>query len=221
MPMLCLIGAVVFLLANAFYRGELDLAAIQERAAAGYRHPVPAAVEHGRSSSSTSSATSCPAGRSAVPDGDAVIEPIAELAADPGFDVVIATRDWHPPDHGSFIAQGGTWPPHCVAGTDGAQLAQALDTSQIDVVIDKGTARDTEGYSAFESEELRVLLRTERVTAVTIGGLATDFCVLQTARDALREGLLVGIPSDAVRGIDVGGTQTALDELTAAGAQIR
>jgi nicotinamidase/pyrazinamidase len=162
-----------------------------------------------------------PGGALAVPDGDEVIAPLNALSAGGGFDVVIATRDWHPPDHGSFTAQGGTWPPHCVAGTDGAQLADALDKSRIDVVIDKGTARDTEGYSAFESEELRTLLRTERVTAVTVGGLATDFCVLQTALDALREGLLVAIPGDAIRGITAEGTQGALDELAAAGALVK
>jgi nicotinamidase/pyrazinamidase len=159
-----------------------------------------------------------PGGALAVADGDEVIGALNALAAGGGFDVVIATRDWHPPDHGSFVAQGGTWPPHCVAGTDGAQLADALDTDRIDVVVDKGTEADAEGYSGFESEELRSLLRLERVTAVTIGGLATDYCVLHTARDALREGLLVTIPRDAIRGIDAASTADALGELAAAGA---
>ena len=161
-----------------------------------------------------------PGGALAVPDGDEVIAPLNALAAGGGFDVVVATRDWHPADHSSFIAQGGTWPPHCVAGTDGAQLAAALDTGHIDVVIDKGTARDTEGYSAFESEELRTLLRAERVTAVTIGGLATDFCVLQTARDALREGLLVAVVRNATCGLDAARSEDSLDALAAEGAQI-
>jgi nicotinamidase/pyrazinamidase len=162
-----------------------------------------------------------PGGALAVPDGDAVIEPINALAADPSFDIVLATRDWHPADHASFTEQGGPWPPHCVKGTRGAQLSDALDQRRIDLVIDKGTTVQAEGYSAFESDELRSLVRTERIVAATIVGLATDFCVLHTARDALREGLIVTVPSDAVRGIDAEGSASALHELEALGAKLR
>jgi nicotinamidase/pyrazinamidase len=161
-----------------------------------------------------------PGGALAVPDGDAVIEPINALAAAPGFDIVLATRDWHPADHMSFQAQGGPWPPHCVKGTPGAQLSSALDQGRIDLVIDKGTTPEAEGYSAFESDELRSLVRTERIVAATIVGLATDFCVLHTARDALREGLVITVERDAVRGIDADGSAEALDELAALGARI-
>jgi nicotinamidase/pyrazinamidase len=161
-----------------------------------------------------------PGGALAVPDGDAVIEPINALAANPSFDIVIATRDWHPADHASFTAQGGTWPPHCVKGTRGAQLSEALDQRRIDLVIDKGTTAQDEGYSAFESDELRSLVRVERVQTATIVGLAADFCVLHTARDALREGLRVTIPRDGVRGIDAEGTESALSELAELGAQL-
>ena len=161
-----------------------------------------------------------PGGALAVADGDEVIGPINELAADPAFDVVLATRDWHPPDHASFEAQGGPWPPHCVRDTPGAELDSRLDASRIDVIIDKGTTSDGDGYSGFESDELRVLLRTERVEALTIVGLATDFCVLHTARDALREGLLVTIDTGAVRGIDAAASREALAELESAGAAI-
>ena len=143
-----------------------------------------------------------PGGTLAVPDGDAVIEPINALLRDGGFDVVLATRDWHPADHSSFEAEGGPWPEHCVVGTDGAQLSDALRTDRIDVVIDKGTTRDGGGYSGFEAETLGTLLRTERVTALTLVGLAADVCVLATARDALREGFQVSIDTAAVRGID-------------------
>ncbi len=159
-----------------------------------------------------------PGGALAVAGGDEVIAPINALAADPAFDVVLATRDWHPPDHGSFAAQGGPWPPHCVRDTPGAELSAALDRDRVDVVIDTGTAVDDEGYSGFESDELRELLRSEGVTAVTIVGLATDVCVLHTARDALREGLIVTIDRSAVRGIDETDSRAALHELTAAGA---
>lgn len=161
-----------------------------------------------------------PGGALAVPHGDEVIAPINALAADPVFDVVVATRDWHPADHASFTDQGGPWPVHCVAGTPGAELAPQLDRATIDVVIDKGTTVDGDGYSAFESDILRELLREEHVVAVTIAGLATDFCVRHTAADALREGLLVTIAGGAIRGIDADGSRAALAELEAGGAVI-
>src|SRR5919204_3163904 len=94
----------------------------------------------------------CPGGALGVPDGDAVVEPINRLASDAGF--VIATRDWHPADHGSFAEQGGPWPVHCVAGTPGAELHHALDPTPIDAVIDKGQDPGTEGYSGFEGTDL-------------------------------------------------------------------
>jgi nicotinamidase/pyrazinamidase len=161
-----------------------------------------------------------PGGALAVPDGDQVIDRINALAADPRFAVVIATRDWHPPDHDSFEAQGGPWPEHCVRDTPGAQLSDRLDRAHIDAVVDKGTERGAEGYSGFETEELLELLRLEHVTAVTIVGLATDVCVYHTARDALRQALAVTIDTDASRGIDAENTEKALRELAGAGAQL-
>jgi nicotinamidase/pyrazinamidase len=161
-----------------------------------------------------------PGGALAVPDGDEVIAPIGALVAGGGFDVVLATRDWHPPDHVSFKSRGGPWPAHCVQGTDGAELDARLPLDRVDVVIDKGTTDDGMGYSAFESDALGTLVRTERIVAATIVGLATDYCVLHTARDAVREGLIVTVDRSAVRGIDADGSQRALDELAAAGAVI-
>ena len=162
-----------------------------------------------------------PGGALAVPDGDQVIAPINALAAEPRFDVVIATRDWHPAGHSSFADQGGPWPAHCVQGTSGAELSEQLDRSLIDAVIDKGTTPEADGYSAFSSELLRELLREEEVVAVAVVGLATDYCVRQTAADALREGLIVTIESAAIRGIDADGSRAALAQLAAAGAVIR
>jgi nicotinamidase/pyrazinamidase len=90
----------------------------------------------------------CPGGALAVTDGDQVVEPLNALAEQSGF--VVATRDWHPDDHGSFVERGGVWPVHCVAGTPGAELHPRLDTTTIDVVLDKGQAPDREGYSGLE-----------------------------------------------------------------------
>jgi nicotinamidase/pyrazinamidase len=161
-----------------------------------------------------------PGGALAVPHGDEVIVPINKLAASGPFGLVVATRDWHPPEHSSFSAQGGPWPAHCVAGTQGAQLDQRLASKRIDAVIDKGTAPDAEGYSAFESGELAELLRAEHVRSVTIAGLATDYCVRSTALDALAEGFSVRIATSATRGIDAEGSRRALEELAAAGAEV-
>src|SRR3954470_24141502 len=161
-----------------------------------------------------------PGGALAVPDGDAVIEPINELAASDAFDLVVATRDWHPPHHRSFRAEGGPWPEHCVAGQAGAQLDSRMASDHIDIVIDKGTAPQAEGYSAFENPELPKLLRDEQVDRITIAGLATEYCVRSTALDALAEGLDVTIDSTATRGIDADAARHALDELEAAGADV-
>ena len=161
-----------------------------------------------------------PGGALAVPEGDTVAERINALAASGDFDLVVATRDWHPADHGSFAEQGGTWPVHCVQGTSGAELAPALDRAPIDVVIDKGQARDTEGYSGFDATDLAALLRQRGVDEVTVVGLATDYCVRHTALDALREGFAVRVDAGATRGVDRDDAAAALDELRAAGARV-
>ena len=137
-------------------------------------------------------------------------------------ELVVATRDWHPPDHGSFADQGGPWPVHCVAGTPGAELHHALDPTPIDQVIDKGQDPGTEGYSGFEGTQLAEILRVHDVDHVTVVGLATDYCVKNTALDALREGFSVTVDSTATRGVDVepGDSERALDELRAAGASV-
>jgi nicotinamidase/pyrazinamidase len=164
----------------------------------------------------------CPGGALAVPRGDEIAPQVNELAASGDFDLVVATRDWHPPDHGSFAEQGGPWPPHCVQDTTGAELHSALDRSEIDTVIDKGQNPGTEGYSGFEETDLAALLRNRGIDSVTVVGLATDYCVKNTALDALREGLEVTVDSAAVRGVNVqpGDDERALDELRAAGATV-
>jgi nicotinamidase/pyrazinamidase len=161
-----------------------------------------------------------PDGALAVPGGDQIAERVDALARSGDFDLVVATRDWHPPDHGSFVAQGGPWPEHCVQGTDGAELHPALDRALVDVVVDKGQDPDTEGYSAFQATGLGELLRERGVDHLTVVGLATDYCVKNTALDALREGFAVTVDTTAVRGVDVepGDSDRALEELRAAGA---
>src|SRR3954463_12061086 len=100
-----------------------------------------------------------PGGALGVPDGDRIADRVNELAADDRFDLVVATRDWHPPEHGSFTEQGGIWPVHCVQGTAGAELFPGLDQTKLDVIVDKGQPVDTDGYSAFDGTNLEDLLR--------------------------------------------------------------
>jgi nicotinamidase/pyrazinamidase len=161
-------------------------------------------------------------GALAVPDGDAIAGRLNELIDSGDFDLVVATRDWHPPDHASFKEQGGPWPPHCVQGTHGAELNAALPRERIDVVVDAGYEPDLEGYSGFEETNLAQTLRDRDVDEVTVVGLATDYCVKETAADALREGFRVAIDRAAIRGIDVepGDSERALEELREAGARV-
>ena len=164
----------------------------------------------------------CPGGALAVPDGDAIAARLNDLAGSGEFDLVVATRDWHPPDHGSFGEQGGPWPVHCVAGTPGAELHHALDRTPIDLVVDKGQDPGTDGYSGFEGTGLAELLRERGVDHLTVTGLATDYCVKNTALDALREGFSVTVDSSATRGVEVepGDSERALEAVREAGASV-
>jgi nicotinamidase/pyrazinamidase len=164
-----------------------------------------------------------PGGALAVPEGDQIAERLHELIDSGAYDLVVATRDWHPPDHGSFSARGGIWPDHCVAGTPGAELHPALDATRVHVVIDKGQHPATEGYSGFDGTDLAALLRERGIDRITVAGLATDYCVRATALDALREGFGVTLDTAGSRGIDAepGDIERALDEVRAAGGEVR
>jgi nicotinamidase/pyrazinamidase len=163
-----------------------------------------------------------PGGALAVREGDTIAPKIDALARSGDFDLVVATRDWHPPDHASFAEEGGPWPPHCVQGTAGAELHPALDRALVDVVVDTGYEPGLEGYSGFEGTRLEELLRERGVDRVTVVGLATDYCVKHTALDALRHGFGVTVDSTAVRPVDVepGDGERALEEIREAGGAV-
>jgi nicotinamidase/pyrazinamidase len=158
----------------------------------------------------------CPGGALAVSGGDEVVEPINRLMEEIPF--TVATRDWHPPDHGSFEADGGPWPPHCVQDTDGARLHPELHAAKIDVVVDKGQAHDDDGYSGFAGTGLEQVLREHAVEKVHVTGLALDYCVRATALDARRAGFDVVLHRGAVRAI--GAEAPTLEELREAGVEI-
>ena len=163
-----------------------------------------------------------PGGALGVDGGDEIAGRLNQLAADPHFELVVATRDWHPADHGSFKEQGGIWPVHCVQGTLGAELHSGLDRGRVDVVVDKGQDPAADGYSGFEATLLEELLRAHGVDHVTIGGIATDYCVKNTALDALRLGFGVTVDREAVRGVEVepGDSERALEEIREAGGDV-
>jgi nicotinamidase/pyrazinamidase len=134
---------------------------------------------------------------------------------------VYATRDWHPQKHCSFREQGGPWPPHCVANSLGAQFAAMLRLPPAAVIISKATSEEQDAYSGFEGTDLDSRLRAANISRLYIGGLATDYCVLNTVRDALRLGYQVLLLGDAIRAVDArprDGTR-AEEEMTKLGAQ--
>ena len=164
-----------------------------------------------------------PGGSLAVAGGDEVVpilnRYIGEFVAH-GLPVY-ATRDWHPEGHCSFHAQGGPWPVHCVAGTQGAEFAATLALPPDTTVISKATLAGQEAYSSFQGTDLNGRLRAAGIRRLFIGGLATDYCVLNTVRDARHLGYEVFVLADAIRAVDVrpGDGQRAEAEMTSLGAR--
>jgi NAD+ synthetase len=162
----------------------------------------------------------CPGGALGVAGADTLAPAIAEAAG--GAGTVVATRDWHPPDHRSFAARGGPWPPHCVAGTPGAELHASVAGMHFDRIQDKGTDRDHEAYSGFDGTDLADYLRGRGVEQVVVSGVASDYCVRATALDAVGEGFRTTVLTDAVAAVDLqpGDGARALREVAAAGGRL-
>lgn len=133
---------------------------------------------------------------------------------------IIATRDWHPANHCSFRKHGGMWPVHCVAGSPGAEPPDGFDLPPKTVIIQKATAPDKEAYSAFEGTTLDAELRSAGVRRLFIGGLATDYCVLNTVKDAVRLGYAAVLLVDGIRAVNVrpNDGQAAEEEMIRLGA---
>lgn len=163
-----------------------------------------------------------PGGSLAVPAGDAVIAPLnVAIAAFTGKSLpIIASRDWHPANHCSFKAQGGIWPPHCIAGSSGAAFAAGLRIPETALVVSKAMLPEADAYSAFDGTQLADELHKMGVRRLIVGGLATDYCVLATVRDALALGLDVVVLTDAIRAVDVnpGDGRAAIEKMAAGGA---
>jgi len=129
--------------------------------------------------------------------------------------LIIATRDWHPPNHISFSNRGGPWPPHCVQGSKGAEFHPSLLLPGEAILVSKGYKEDREAYSGFEDTALHQILISRGVKRLFICGVATDYCVKATALDAINLGYTVFILEDAIRGVDIpkGSVDRAINEM--------
>lgn len=152
-----------------------------------------------------------PGGSLGVPDGDAVVPVMnryMEQFRQQGLPIY-ATRDWHPEGHCSFEAQGGPWPPHCIAGSTGAEFADDLELDDDVTIISKAMEVEKDAYSGFQGTDLAKRLRSQKVKRLFIGGLATDYCVVNTVKDGLKEGFEVLLLEDGIRGVDINAGDSA------------
>jgi nicotinamidase/pyrazinamidase len=144
-------------------------------------------------------------GSLAVPEGDQVI-PVLNGYIDQFVRrqlPVFATRDWHPANHCSFIRQGGPWPEHCIAGTRGAEFSSTLYLPAAVYIFSKATEAEQDSYSDFANPAFTEQLGNLEVRRLFVGGLATDYCVLNTVRDALNLHYKVLLLTDAIRAVNV------------------
>lgn len=186
----------------------------------------------------------CPGGALGVPEGDVIVPVINALMKSEYFDLVVATQDWHPPDHFSFASQhvgkqpgevieiGGKpqvlWPDHCVQSTPGAELRPDLATDEIARIFQKGENRLVDSYSGFYDNDhqfstgLGEFLKTQNACEVYVCGLATDYCVKYSALDSQGLGFQTYLIEDASRGVDLkaGDVKNALAEMRTGGVKI-
>ncbi len=184
----------------------------------------------------------CPGGALAVPEGDTLI-PIANMLMSK-FELVIATQDWHPANHGSFAANHPwrkpgqiielnglkqiLWPIHCVQESFGASFTNGLDITKIHKIFQKGTDKDIDSYSGFfdnghkKDTGLGEYLKAKSITEVYVMGLATDYCVKFTSIDAHNLGFKTYLIEDASRGVNLkeGDVEKAVEEMKKLGISI-
>lgn len=167
-----------------------------------------------------------PGGALAVSEGDSVV-PIANSLLD-GYDIVVASQDWHPPGHSSFAEQGGPWPIHCMQGTRGADLHADLDEDKITRIFQKGTDLAVDSYSALYDNDHKTStgmsewLKEQGVSEVDVLGLATDYCVKFTALDCVKDGFKTNLILKGCRGVNINldDSDNAVKDMAEAGISI-
>lgn len=186
----------------------------------------------------------CPGGNLPVPDGEKIVPVANRLIEEGGYDVIVASQDWHPEGHGSFASQHPgkkpfemgelcgqpqmLWPDHCVQGTSDAEFHPDLKIDDIDYIQQKGENPAIDSYSAFRDNDkaavtgLAGYLRAQQINELDICGLATDYCVKFSALDAVEmlPGVQICFIEDASRGIDPKGVKAAIEEMRQKGVGV-
>jgi nicotinamidase/pyrazinamidase len=188
-----------------------------------------------------------PGGALAVPDGDAILDPVRRLVEQDPFDLYVATQDWHPPGHISFASQHPgrspldvielyghpqvLWPDHCVQGSPGAELHPAIPWQRVSAIIRKGADAATDSYSGFRNNwdrdgerpatGLLGYLREHGVGHVFLCGLARDYCVKWSAEDAAAAGLRTTVLWELTRPVDPTSDDDVRRDLERAGVEVR
>lgn len=186
-------------------------------------------------------------GALAVPDGEAIISFVVQQMRQAPYNLVVATQDWHPPDHGSFASshqdrepfqmaeldglEQMLWPDHCLAGSDGARLAEEIREVLIEItaqgqkslIIQKGQDLRVDSYSAFfdnarrHDTGLHRALQAYDVSEVEVVGLAFDYCVKYTALDAASLGYATRVLLEGTRAVEPASSDRIISELSRAG----
>jgi nicotinamidase/pyrazinamidase len=181
-----------------------------------------------------------PGGTLAVPEGDKIISVVNELQKN--FELVVATQDWHPPDHKSFASnhpgknpfeiidlnglQQTLWPDHCVQGTLGAEFSKLVNTNKVEVIFRKGTNPEIDSYSGFydngylKSTGLADYLRGKKVTEIYLTGLCADICVFYTAMDSMKAGFKTFIIEDGTHPLTEEGLLSTMKIFTENGGKL-
>lgn len=161
-----------------------------------------------------------PSGALPVTDCRGVLDTLNEwiAAAEEAGIAIIASRDWHPPDHISFAARGGPWPEHCVQGSAGAEFCDALRLPARTAIVSKGASPNIEQYSPFDESDLARRLEEQGIRRLWIGGVAREVCVRATVLDALQAGFDVHVIVPATAAAQPDDGQRALAEMQRAGA---
>ncbi|MDB5192339.1 MAG: bifunctional pyrazinamidase/nicotinamidase [Segetibacter sp.] len=181
-----------------------------------------------------------PGGRLAVEKGDEIIPIVNDLQQH--FNLVVATQDWHPANHKSFASnhpgknpfeiidlnglEQVLWPDHCIQSSEGALFSNQLNMDKVEAIFRKGTNSEIDSYSGFydngylKSTGLADYLRGKQITEVYVVGLAGDYCVYYTAKDAIKEGFQTFLIEDATRSIDNQGFEKAKLDIVSKGGKI-